>query len=116
MRENRRTQTGTCSPFPLRAPLAGLLRLGFLRLLPSFIIVVASSIFVFLLSKVIVLLVAAKVICSRDTEGVQASSSARASEPAVTKSASPAESFLDLDSLSSDSSLQWDEDETGAGV
>lgn len=56
----------TCSPFPLGPPLAGLFWLAFLCLLPSFIIVVTSCIFVLFLSKVIVLLVAAKVVCGRD--------------------------------------------------
>lgn len=62
----------TCSPFPLWPPLAGLFWLGFLWFLPSFIIVVAPSVFIFFLSKVIVLLIAAKVICRIDTEGIQA--------------------------------------------
>lgn len=102
----------TCSPFPFGPPLAGLLWLGFLCLLPSFIIVVASCVFVLLLSKVIVLLVAAEVICSSDTEGIQALTLRRSPAPGLssvsmtTASVLPAESFLDLDSFSSDSSLQ----------
>lgn len=61
----------TCSPFPLWPPLAGLLRLGFLCLFPSFFLIVASSIFILFLSKVIVFIIAAKVICREDTEGIQ---------------------------------------------
>lgn len=52
----------TCSPFSLRRPLGRLLHLGFLSLFASFFFVVASSVFVFLLAEVVVLLVAAKVV------------------------------------------------------
>lgn len=112
-RDQDRNRIVTCGPFPLWPPLAGLLHLGFLRLFPSFFFIVASSVFIFLLSEVIVFFITAKVICRIDTEGTEdlhCSVSPRGRTNALISSRKwmslPAESFLDLESLSSDSSLQ----------
>lgn len=102
----------TCSPFPLGSSLAGLLWLGLLHLFPSFLLIVAPSIFILFLSKVIVF-VTAKVICWGAHEWTSVHRQFIFLRPASFSTRTntlllPAESFLDLESFSSDSSLQID--------
>lgn len=120
-REKRSSRLVTCSPFPLWPSLAGLLWLGLLHLLPSFLLIVAPSIFILFLSEVIVFIVTTKVICRERVSGVQCQANLFFRRPLSFSSRSnsllwrrkppslPAESFLDLESFSSDSSLQRDQ-------